>query len=378
MRPVYLDYAATSPCDSRVVKAMLPYFTEEYGNPACKHTHGRTADAAVEDARIKVAALIRCRPKEIVFTSGATESDNLALKGAAHPLIDNGRPHIVTVATEHKAVLNTCRCLEGEGVPVTYLPVDRNGLIDLDMLWDAITPTTGLVSVMSANNETGVIQDLPAIGAMCREAGIAFHVDAAQSYGKVPIDIGTMNIDLLSMSGHKIYGPKGVGALYIRGGEHSGIEPQIEGGGQECNLRSGTLNVPAIVGLGTAAAIAGKQMDQDAKHTYRLRDLLSQRIAQTTSGVYETAQGAPKLPGTLHLTFAGAKASDILRGLDGKVSVTSGSACASGCNKPSHVMKAMSHPAPGSTIRFTIGRPTTSKSVERAAQHIANVVNGLR
>lgn len=378
MRPIYLDYAATCPCDQRVVRAMLPYFTEQFGNPACKHLHGRTAEAAVADARAKVAALIGCHPKEIVFTSGATESDNLAIKGAAHPLLDNGRPHIVTVTTEHKAVLNTCACLEKDGIPVTYLSVDGNGLVDLDMLWNAIQPSTGLVSVMAANNETGVIQDLSAIGAICREANIVFHVDAAQAYGKIPLHVESMNIDLLSISGHKIYGPKGVGALYIRGGEHSGIEPQIEGGGQECNLRSGTLNVPAIVGLGTAAAIASRQMTQDTQHTHKLRNMLHKRIVESTREVYETAPDVPKLPGTLHLTFAGKRATNILRGLDGKVSVTSGSACAARCNKPSHVMTAMSHPNPESTIRFTVGRPTTTKSIERAARHINQVVNSVR
>lgn len=377
-KAVYLDYAATCPVDRRVLEAMLPYFTEEFGNPACNHAHGRAAEDAVELAREQVAAVIGADPSEIVFTSGATESDNLAIKGAAHPLRDGGRPHVITVVTEHKAVLNACACLETEGHPVTYLPVDGNGLIDLDRLWNSIGPNTGLVSIMSANNETGVMQDLVAIGQICRERRAVLHVDAAQSFGKLPLDVKRTGIALLSISGHKIYGPKGVGALYIQGGEDSGVEPQMDGGGQECNLRSGTLNVPAIVGLGAAAALADRGMEDEARRAYRLRTMLGDGISRRVPGTYETAPHSARLPGTLHLYFPGVSAVGILRGLAGKVSVTSASACVAGSDDPSHVMLAMGHPAPESTIRFTVGRPTTDGEIDRATRHVADVVGALR
>ena len=376
MAPVYLDYAATTPCDPAVVKAMLPYFRLEFGNPACGHSHGKTAKQAVETARAQVAGLIGAKPNEIFFTSGATEADNLALKGALPVL---GRPYIITCATEHKAVLKTCKCLEDDGFDVTYLPVDGNGFIDLDMFYEIAGPHIGMVSIMAGNNETGTVQNLEAIGTICRNEGILFHTDAAQGFGKIPLNVDRIGASLMSISGHKIYGPKGVGALYVRGGENAPLVPQMDGGGQECNLRSGTLNVPAIVGFGHAAALAQRNLQRDAQHTRQLRERLLHQLANRTE-VYETVDVAEdeRLPGTLNVAFPGVRAKDLLGALAGKVSVTSGSACSAGCAKPSHVVQAMRHPYPQSTMRFTVGRPTTVQQVDRAAALVGRAVSALR
>jgi cysteine desulfurase len=375
---IYLDYAATTPMDRRVLAAMMPYFGERFGNPACRHAHGEDAQEAVEKARKQVAYLIGAEPEDIIFTSGATESNHLAIVGAGRPLAEAGRPHMITVTTEHKAVLEPFHCLEAEGCEVTYLDVGDDGLIDLDELAQAIRPETGLVSIMFANNETGVVQEILRIGKLCEKNGVVFHTDAAQAFGKLPIDVGRANIKLLSISGHKIYGPKGIGALYARGGAESGLEPQMTGGGQECGMRGGTSNVPAIVGLGAAAEIAQISLSDDAQHVWKLRCRLLELLEDDPGDVQETAPGVSKLPGHLHVAFAGAPARDVLRALQGRVSATSASACSEGSGRASHVMEAMGHPDPGSTIRFTIGRMTSSQCVERAAGEIAEAVRKTR
>ena len=327
-RPIYLDYQATTPCDPRVVEAMLPYFTERFGNPHSRnHAYGWEAEEAVEVARAQVAAIIGADPKEIIFTSGATESNNLALKGVAN-FYREKKDHIVTVVTEHKCVLDSCRYLEQEGFKVTYLPVKQNGLIDLAQLDAAITDRTSIVSVMAANNEIGVVQPLAEIGALCRKRGVFFHTDAAQAVGKIPLDVNAMNIDLMSISGHKIYGPKGIGALFVRRRPRVRLQAQITGGGQERGMRSGTLPTPLVVGLGEACRIAQAEMGEEAARLTVLRDRLLNGVKARLPEVYVNGDMEHRIPGNLNISFAFVEGEGLMMGVK-DLAVSSGSACTS-------------------------------------------------
>jgi cysteine desulfurase len=388
-RPLYLDYHATTPVDPRVLDAMLPYFTERFGNAASRqHAFGWDAQKAVDTAREQVAALIGASGHEIVFTSGASESNNLAIKGAAYALRDRGN-HIITVVTEHKSVLDSCKRLESEGWRVTWLGVDGDGLIDLDELRAAMDARTVLVSVMAANNEIGVIQPLAAIGAIAREHGALFHTDAAQAAGKVPIDVAAMQIDLLSFTGHKYYGPKGAGGLYVRRCRpRLQLACQIDGGGHENGFRSGTLNVPGIVGLGEAAEICRTEMAAEAARLSALRDRLLASLQRDLQGVrVNGALGDRRLPHNLHVSLAGVESEALLMAL-GDLAVSTGSACSSGSQAPSHVLQAIgavtpqspgaSPQEPSASIRFGLGRTTTESDVDFAAARVVTVVNALR
>ncbi len=380
-RPVYLDYHATTPVDPRVVAAMLPYFTERFGNAASRqHAYGWEAQKAVDAGREQVAALIGATAGEIVFTSGASESNNLAIKGAARALRERG-DHLITSAIEHKSVLDSCTRLEADGWRVTRLGVDREGLVDLDELRAAIGERTVLVSVMAANNEIGVIQPLAEIGAVARQHGALFHTDAAQAAGKIPIDVAAMNVDLLSLTGHKFYGPKGAGALYVRRTRPKlTLVCQIDGGGHENGLRSGTLNVPGIVGLGAAAEICRGEMAGDAERLGALRDALLERLERDAGGLRVNGPvGAKRLPHNLHITFDGVEGGALLMAL-GDLAVSTGSACSSGSQAPSHVLQAIGAVGPGggASIRFGLGRGTTPEDVDFAATRVATVVRSLR
>ncbi|HSB75658.1 MAG TPA: aminotransferase class V-fold PLP-dependent enzyme, partial [Terriglobales bacterium] len=338
--PIYMDNHATTPVDPRVLEAMLPYFTEKFGNPAShSHEFGWTAEAAVEEARQQIARLIGAQAKEIVFTSGATESDNLAITGAATACREKG-DHIITVATEHKAVLDTCRHLEKAGLKVTYLAVDKDGLLDLNALRNALTSKTILVSVMAANNEIGVLQPLEEIGKMCRERGVLFHSDAAQGAGKIPLNVDQLKLDLLSISGHKIYGPKGVGALYVRSQPQACVAPLIHGGGHEHGMRSGTLNVTGIVGLGKACELCAQEMNEENQRVVALRTRLKDAILGRLEDVHVNGSLERRLPGNLNLAFGHVDAEALQMGLR-DVAVSSGSACSSASIAPSHVLKAI-------------------------------------
>ncbi len=381
--PVYLDYQATTPTDPRVVAAMLPYFTEKFANPHSReHAPGLESEAAVEDARARIATLVGADSKEIIFTSGATESNNLAIKGAAAFNRDRrggARDHLVTIATEHKCVLETCRQLEREGLSVTYLAARPNGLIDLDHLRDAIGERTLLVSVMGVNNEIGVIQPLAEIGALCRARGVLFHSDCAQAIGKIPLDVNDMNIDLMSVSGHKLYGPMGIGVLYVRRRPRARLAPQIDGGGQERGLRSGTLPTPLCVGLGEACAIAGREMAVEDARIRDLRDRLHDGIAGRLDGVSLNGDLEHRLAGNLNLAFAGIDGESLLAAFD-DLAVSSGSACTSASVEPSYVLRALGIDdalADGS-IRFGIGRFTTEAEIEYAVGAVVEGVRGLR
>lgn len=378
-RPIYMDYQATTPVDPRVFDVMKPYFMEKFGNPHSRsHAYGWEAEEAVEKARVQVANLIGANPKEIVFTSGATESNNLALKGVAH-FYGKERNHIITVKTEHKCVLDTCRHLELEGFEITYLPVERNGLINLDKLKKAIGEKTLIVSVMAVNNEIGVIQPLKEIGAICRERGVFFHTDAAQGFGKIPLDVEKMNIDLMSISGHKVYGPKGIGALFIRRRPRVRLEPIINGGGQERGFRSGTLPVPLVVGLGQAAEIASQEMDDENKRIRYLRDKLYNGIIDKISNVYVNGDLKNGISGNLNLSFAYVEGESLIMAIR-ELAVSSGSACTSASLEPSYVLRAlgveedMAH----TSIRFGIGRFTTEAEIDRAIEIVTKNVNKLR
>src|SRR5690349_13787758 len=342
--PVYLDNHATTAVDPRVLDAMLPYFTEKFGNAASRsHEFGWKAEDAVEKARGQIARLIHASPREIIFTSGATESNNLAIKGVAEAYRSKGN-HIITQATEHKAVLDTCKRLEISGSEITYLPVNSDGLIDLENLRSAITPKTILISIMYANNEIGVIQPIEAIGKIAKEKKILFHVDAAQAVGKIPIDIQKDGIDLLSISAHKIYGPKGVGALYVRRKDpRVNLSSMIDGGGHERGLRSGTLNVPGIVGLGRACELCQKEMAEESERLRRLRDKLKDAIANGLEGTSINGSMDHRLPGNLNLSFAGVEGDALLMGIN-DVAVSSGSACTSATLEPSYVLRAIGVP----------------------------------
>jgi cysteine desulfurase len=378
-RPIYLDYQATTPCDSRVLQVMLPYFTEEFGNPHSRsHAYGWKAEEAVDQARAQVAAILSADPREVIFTSGATEANNLAIKGVAHFYKDK-KNHIITCSTEHKCVLDSCRHLEQEGFKVTYLPVKSNGIIDLDDLRKAITDQTVLVSIMAVNNEIGVIQPVAEIGKICREAGVFFHTDAAQAVGKIPLDVNAMNIDLLSISGHKLYGPKGVGALYVRRKPRVRLQALINGGGQERGMRSGTLSTPLCVGFGEACAIAQKEMAAEAARLKALNVRFYKIIQDSLEEVYLNGDAEQRIPGNLNISFAHVEGEGLMMGIK-ELALSSGSACTSASLEPSYVLRAlgveveMAH----TSLRIGFGRFTTEEEVDTAAEMIIKEVNRLR
>ena len=376
--PVYLDYAATTPVDKRVAEKMIPYLTETFGNPASNsHAFGWEAEEAVEKARADIAALINADPKEIVFTSGATESDNLAIKGAANFYKTKGK-HLITVKTEHKAVLDTMRELERQGFEVTYLGVQENGLIDLEELKAAIRDDTILISVMWVNNEIGVVQDIPAIGAICRERKIIFHVDAAQACGKVPVDVEAAKIDLLSMSGHKVYGPKGIGALYVRRKPRVRLEAQMHGGGHERGFRSGTLPTHQIVGMGEAFRIAKEELAQDTAHYLKLRDIFLKGI-EGIEEVYINGDLEHRAPNNLNVSFNFVEGESLIMAVK-ELAVSSGSACTSASLEPSYVLRALGRndELAHSSLRITFGRMTTEEEVQFAAELIKSKIGKLR
>jgi cysteine desulfurase len=377
--PIYLDNHATTPLDPRVLESMLPFLQGKFGNPASRsHSFGWEASKAVDLARQQVAHLIGAAPEEIIFTSGATESDNLAIKGVAESDCDRGR-HIITVHTEHKAVLDSCKHLEHCGFEVTYLPVQKDGRVDLDAFGRALRPETILVTVMAANNETGVLQPIAEIGAICRERRIAFHTDAAQAVGKVPINVAAQNVDLLSISGHKLYGPKGVGVLYVRKSSAVTVAPQIHGGGHEHGLRSGTLNAPGIVGLGKACEIAKNELPEEACRIAGLRNRLRERIMSELDCVTINGSIEHRVPGNLNVSFAGVPGEDLLTALD-DIAVSSGAACTSDHVEPSYVLKALglSDDLAQASIRFGLGRFTTEPEVDYAAGRVIETVRQLR
>ncbi|EGY60513.1 IscS subfamily cysteine desulfurase [Neisseria sp. GT4A_CT1] len=376
--PVYLDYAATTPVDKRVAEKMIPYLTETFGNPASNsHAFGWEAEEAVEKARADIAALINADPKEIVFTSGATESDNLAIKGAANFYKTKGK-HLITVKTEHKAVLDTMRELERQGFEVTYLGVQENGLIDLEELKAAIRDDTILISVMWVNNEIGVVQDIPAIGEICRERKIIFHVDAAQACGKVPVDVEAAKIDLLSMSGHKVYGPKGIGALYVRRKPRVRLEAQMHGGGHERGFRSGTLPTHQIVGMGEAFRIAKEELEQDMAHYRKLRDIFLKGI-EGIEEVYINGDLEHRAPNNLNVSFNFVEGESLIMAVK-ELAVSSGSACTSASLEPSYVLRALGRndELAHSSLRITFGRMTTEEEVQFAAELIKSKIGKLR
>jgi cysteine desulfurase len=378
-KPLYLDYHATTPLDPRVLEAMLPYFTERFGNPHSKqHAWGWEARDAVEAARAQIAALINASASEIVFTSGATESNNLALRGVtdAH---SGGPRHVITVATEHKSVLDVCHGFEAGGCAVTVLGVDAGGTIDLDDLKRALRPDTVLVSVMTANNEIGTLQPMAAIGAIVQAHGALLHTDAAQGAGKVPIDVQAMQIDLLSLTGHKFYGPKGCGALFIRKRKpRIALAPQVAGGGQENGLRSGTLNVPGIVGLGCAAEICRLEMPEESARLRALRDRLLDGLRAQLPELRVNGTLAERLPHNLHVSFDGIEGEALLMAL-GDLAVSTGSACSSGSQALSHVLQAIGATSQrsGASIRFGLGRSTTAHDVDFAVERVTTVVKAL-
>lgn len=376
--PIYMDYSATNPCDPRVVDAIIPWLREHFGNPASRsHAWGWEAEAAVEKAREQVAELIGADPREIVWTSGATESNNLALKGAAHFYKSKGK-HIITVKTEHKAVLDTCRELERQGFDVTYLDVLPDGMLDMDVLKAAIRPDTILVSVMFVNNEIGVIQDLPAIGALCREKGIIFHSDAAQATGRVDIDLASLPVDLMSLTSHKTYGPKGIGALYVRRKPRVRLEAQMHGGGHERGMRSGTLPTHQIVGMGEAYRIAKAEMHEENK---RIRALHERMLAgfEGVEEVFLNGHADKRVPHNLNMSFNFVEGESLIMGIKG-LAVSSGSACTSASLEPSYVLRALgrSDELAHSSLRMTIGRWTTEEEIDYAVATIKENVAKLR
>jgi cysteine desulfurase len=378
--PVYMDNHATTRVDPRVLDAMLPYFTEKYGNAASRnHEFGWKAEEAVEHVRGQIARLIHASPKEIIFTSGATESDNLALKGVVEAHRAKGN-HIVTQATEHKAVLDTCESLEKKGCEVTYLPVGKDGLVDPDDLRRAIMPRTILLSIMHANNEIGVLQPIEEIGKIAKEKDVLFFVDAAQSFGKIPLDVEKCGADLLALSAHKIYGPKGVGVLYVRRkNPRVELAPMIDGGGHERGLRSGTLNVPGIVGLGKACDICEKEMAAEGPRLRALRDKLRDAILAQLDDTFVNGSMALRLPHSLNLSFAGVEGDALLMGIN-DVAVSSGSACTSATLEPSYVLRALGVPEDlaHSSIRFGLGRFNTAEDVDYVAARVVETVKRLR
>ena len=377
-KPIYLDYAATTPVDPRVVQAMVPFLYENFGNPASRsHAFGWAAEEAVEIAREHVAALIGADPREVVWTSGATESNNLAIKGAAQFNQAKGK-HLITVQTEHKAVLDTMRELERVGFEVSYLPVKADGLVDMEVLKAAIRPDTILVSIMAVNNEIGVVQDISAIGKMLRDKGILFHVDAAQASGKIPLDMSTQCVDLLSLSAHKTYGPKGIGALYVRRKPRVRIEAQTHGGGHERGMRSGTLPTHQIVGMGEAYRLAKEHMDSENTRIRALRDRLMARLSDIPE-IRVNGDIAQRVPHNLNISFQFVEGESLLMGIKG-VAVSSGSACTSASLEPSYVLRALglSDEVAHSSIRFSLGRFSTEADVDTAAERVRATVERLR
>ncbi|KAJ6618859.1 pyridoxal phosphate-dependent transferase [Mycena sp. CBHHK59/15] len=378
-RPIYLDMQATTPVDPRVLDAMLPYLTDQYGNPHSRtHAYGWEAEQAVEIARKHVADLIGADPKDIVFTSGATETNNMAIKGVAR-FHKEKKKHIITTQTEHKCVLDSCRKLGEEGFDITYLPVQQNGIVSLEALEAAIRPDTSLVSIMTVNNETGVIQPMKEIGALLRKhRGVYFHTDAAQAVGKVPVDVNEMNIDLMSISGHKLYGPKGIGAAYVRRRPRVRLEPIISGGGQERGLRSGTLSTPLVVGIGEAARIAKMEMKRDHKRISELSNRLVQSINSQVEHVVRNGD-VNGYPGCVNLSFSYVEGESLLMALK-DIALSSGSACTSASLEPSYVLRALgaAEDMAHSSLRFGIGRFTTEAEIDFVVQHIVRTVYKLR
>ena len=378
--PIYMDNHATTPMDPRVLEEMLPYFMEKFGNAASRnHSFGWVAEEGVETARERIAKLVGATTKEIIFTSGATESDNLAIKGVAEMYREKGN-HIITAVTEHKAVLDTCKRLEKYGYRVTYLPVQKNGLIDLEDLKRAMDEKTILVTIMAANNEIGVLQPVEQIGKLCRERGVIFHSDATQAVGKIPVDVNKQNIDVMSISAHKMYGPKGVGALYVRRkNPRVQISAIIDGGGHERGMRSGTLNVPGIVGLGKACALAQEEMPQESCRLAGLRNRLRDRITNRLDETYINGSMEHRLPGNLNISFAYVEGESLLMGIN-DVAVSSGSACTSATLEPSYVLKALGtgDDLAHSSIRFGIGRFNTDAEVDYVADRVIETVERLR
>jgi len=378
--PIYMDNHATTPLDPRVLDAMMPYLTNRFGNAASRnHKFGWEAEEAVEESRKQIAALIGADPREIVFTSGATESDNLAVKGVAWMYREKG-DHIITAVTEHKAILDTCKHLEKEGFRVTFLPVDNKGFVVLDDLRKAITDKTILISIMTANNEVGVIQDIKSIGKVARERGVLFHTDAVQAAGKVPFNVNEMNVDIASVSAHKFYGPKGVGALYVRRrNPRVLLTPIIDGGGHERGMRSGTLNVPGIVGFGKAAQIAREEMAEESAEMFRLREKLRTTLERELDEIYINGDLQKRLPGNLNMSFAYVEGESLLMGIN-DVAVSSGSACTSASLEPSYVLKALGvgEDLAHTSIRFGIGRFNTDEEVDYVAGRVIEVVRRLR
>ena len=377
---IYLDYQATTPCDPRVVEAALPYLTEHFGNPHSRnHIYGWEAEAAIETARKQIATLINANPSEIIFTSGATESNNLAIKGAAQFYKSKGKNHIITCITEHKCVLDACRHLEQDGFEVTYLPVQKDGLVDLNVLKAAIKPNTVLVSIMAVNNEIGVIQPLADIGKICREHGVFFHTDAAQAVGKIPLDVEAMHIDMLSVSGHKLYAPKGVGALYVRKRPRVRLTAQINGGGQERGMRSGTLSPFLCVALGAACEIANNEMTFETARIVKLRDFFWKKLSDALPEIYINGHTLQRIPGNLNISFAYVEGEGLMMGIK-NLCLSSGSACTSASLEPSYVLYAlgvedeMAH----TSLRIGIGRFTTEEELDVAANSIISSVNRLR
>jgi len=377
--PIYLDYQSTTPMDPRVVEVMIDCMKNDYGNPHSRtHSLGWKAEEMVEIARKNVADLIGADSKEIFFTSGATESNNIAIKGVAHFYGATGKNHVVTIATEHKCVINSVRDLEQEGFSVTFLQVQQNGLVDLKQLETAITDKTCLVSIMTVNNEIGVIQPLAEIGALCRKKGAFFHTDAAQAFGKIPLDVNSMNIDLMSISGHKIYGPKGIGAIYLRRKPRVRIKPIFSGGGQERGIRAGTLPTPLVVGLGKASEIAKNEMQKDHDHIKKLSDKLFDGVTKLTH-VYLNGDLEQRYIGNLNFSFAGIEGESMIMAIK-DLAVSSGSACTSSSLEPSYVLHALgvSDELAHTSIRFGIGRFTTEEEVDYAIKLIASKVDKLR
>lgn len=383
--PIYLDNNATTQMDPRVLEAMLPYFTEIYGNAASRnHPFGWQAEEGVETARETIAAVIGADPKEIVFTSGATESDNLAIKGVAEMYRSKG-DHIITATTEHKAVIDTCKALERNGFRVTYLPVDKEGFVDPEQLRAAITDKTILVTIMHANNEIGTIQDIKALGAVCREKGVLFHTDATQTVGKIPFNVDDLNVDLASFTAHKMYGPKGVGALYVRKRKpRVRLVAQMDGGGHERGMRSGTLNVPGIVAFGKAIAIAAAEMEREIAHARFLRDMLWVRLQAELDELYingpdPLTDPEKRLPGNLNVSFAYVEGEAMMMGIK-DIAVSSGSACTSASLEPSYVLKALGvgEDLAHTSIRFGIGRFTTEEEIEYTLKQVVDAVVKLR
>jgi cysteine desulfurase len=378
-KPIYLDYQATTPCDPRVLEKMLPFFTQIFGNPHSRnHSYGWEAEAAVETAREQIAQLINADPREVIFTSGATESNNIAIKGVADFYKDK-KNHIITCVTEHKCVLDSCRHLEEKGFKVTYLPVQTNGLVDLDNLKTAITDKTVLVSIMMVNNEIGVIQPIAEIGKICRERGVYFHTDAAQSVGKIAIDVEAMNIDLLSISGHKIYGPKGIGALFVRRKQRVRLNALTTGGGQERGMRSGTLPTPLCVGLGEACAIAQTEMATENTRIKALYERLYNGLKANLNEIYVNGDVAQRIPGNLNISFAYIEGEGLMMGIK-DLAVSSGSACTSASLEPSYVLRALGveEELAHTSLRLGIGRFTTEAEIDQAIDSITKAVNKLR